>query len=61
MPNNEIMAAIKLLRDEWHVFPKHSKIERGKYRLEKTKAAALWPEPSWEAYARYIDFCHAVR
>ena len=61
MPSNEIMAAIKILRDEWHIFPKQSKTERGKYRLEKTKTAALWPDPSWEAYTRYIDFCHAIR
>ena len=61
MPSNEIMAAIKILRDEWHIFPKQIKTERGKYRLEKTKTAVLWPDPSWEAYTRYIDFCHAIR
>ena len=61
MPSNGVMAAIKILRDEWHIFPKQSKTERGKYSLEKTKTAALWPGPSWEAYTRYIDFCHAIR
>ena len=61
MPSNGIMAAIKILRDEWHIFPKQIKTERGKCRLEKTKTAALWPEPSWESYTRYINFCQAIR
>ena len=61
MPSNGVMAAIKILRDEWHIFPKQSKTQRGKYCLEKTKTATLWPDPSWGAYTRYIDFCHAIR
>ena len=61
MPSNGVMAAIKILRDEWHIFPKQSKTQRGKYCLDKTKTAALWPDPSWGAYTRYIDFCHAIR
>ena len=60
-PNNAIMAAIKILRDEWHIFPKQSKNRGKQYYLKKTKTAALWPEPTWNAHTRYCGFCESLR
>ena len=62
-PKNSIMAAVKLLQHNWHVFPKQNtkRNQRNKFRLVTTKTAKLWPEPSWEIYQRYIDFTHALQ